>query len=167
MVPSTDWPERKEPPEFSAPVVSRNPPKPRSTPREHTTIQYRAGGEGKKNYTFAQNEGPPPDPKYNFLADSEREEHPEDHTREEKSKTRGKPRPQFKKRGSGREWQVKEQKGKTNVQDSLPDYEAWRAEREKIDEARISRQRTAEGNWKREWDNDKVITHKKKYFIII
>lgn len=39
---------------------------------------------------------------------------------------------------------------------TLPEYEAWRAERNRIDEARISRQRTAEGNWRREWDNDKV-----------
>jgi len=37
-----------------------------------------------------------------------------------------------------------------------PGYEAWRAERNRIDEDRISRQRTAEGNWRREWDNDKV-----------
>lgn len=37
-----------------------------------------------------------------------------------------------------------------------PEYEAWRAERNRIDEDRISRQRTAEGNWRREWDNDKV-----------
>jgi len=37
-----------------------------------------------------------------------------------------------------------------------PEYEAWRAERNRIDEDRISRQKTAEGNWRREWDNDKV-----------
>lgn len=40
--------------------------------------------------------------------------------------------------------------------DHQPEYEAWRAERNRIDEDRISRQRTAEGNWRREWDNDKV-----------
>ena len=39
-----------------------------------------------------------------------------------------------------------------------PEYEAWRAERNRIDEDRISRQRTAEGNWRREWDNNKVRT---------
>lgn len=37
-----------------------------------------------------------------------------------------------------------------------PEYEAWRKERNRIDEDRISRQKTAEGNWRREWDNDKV-----------
>lgn len=45
--------------------------------------------------------------------------------------------------------------------DHQPEYEAWRAERNRIDEDRISRQRTAEGNWRREWDNDKVRTVKK------
>ncbi|KAI4474635.1 hypothetical protein M0802_015517, partial [Mischocyttarus mexicanus] len=37
-----------------------------------------------------------------------------------------------------------------------PEYEAWRKERNRIDEDRISRQKTAEGNWRREWDNDKA-----------
>ncbi|XP_054263043.1 uncharacterized protein LOC128986614 isoform X3 [Macrosteles quadrilineatus] len=32
----------------------------------------------------------------------------------------------------------------------------WRAERMKIDEARIQRQRAADGKWRREWDNDKL-----------
>lgn len=41
-----------------------------------------------------------------------------------------------------------------------PEYEAWRAERNRIDEARINRQKTAEGNWRREWDNNKVIKTK-------
>lgn len=37
-----------------------------------------------------------------------------------------------------------------------PEYQAWRAEREKIDQDRITRQRTAEGNWRREWDSEKL-----------
>lgn len=39
---------------------------------------------------------------------------------------------------------------------SLPEYEAWRAEREQIDEARINRQKTSQGTWRREWDVNKV-----------
>lgn len=38
-----------------------------------------------------------------------------------------------------------------------PEYEAWRAERNRIDSDRISRQKTAEGHWRREWDNEKII----------
>lgn len=34
--------------------------------------------------------------------------------------------------------------------------EAWRAERLRIDEARIQRQKTADGKWRREWDSDKI-----------
>jgi hypothetical protein len=37
-----------------------------------------------------------------------------------------------------------------------PEYEAWRAERNRIDSDRISRQKTAEGHWRREWDNEKI-----------
>lgn len=50
MVPSTDWPERKEPPEFS------NPPKtkPKSTKEKHEYTLQSHGGEGKKIHSFAQ-----------------------------------------------------------------------------------------------------------------
>ena len=37
-----------------------------------------------------------------------------------------------------------------------PEYEAWRAERIRIDNDRISRQKTAEGQWRREWDHEKI-----------
>ncbi|PSN33122.1 hypothetical protein C0J52_15539 [Blattella germanica] len=37
-----------------------------------------------------------------------------------------------------------------------PEYEAWRAERNRIDNDRINRQKTAEGHWRREWDNEKI-----------
>lgn len=34
--------------------------------------------------------------------------------------------------------------------------EAWREERMRIDEARIQRQKSADGKWRREWDNEKT-----------
>ncbi|XP_071525695.1 uncharacterized protein [Panulirus ornatus] len=36
------------------------------------------------------------------------------------------------------------------------EYEKWKAEREAIDEARVTRGRTNDGTWRREWDNDKL-----------
>ncbi|MPC34176.1 Coiled-coil domain-containing protein 9 [Portunus trituberculatus] len=36
------------------------------------------------------------------------------------------------------------------------EYERWKAERDAIDEARLSRGRTDGGAWRREWDNDKM-----------
>ncbi|KAK2709204.1 hypothetical protein QYM36_013013 [Artemia franciscana] len=36
-------------------------------------------------------------------------------------------------------------------------YDSWRAERERIDKERLNRQKTTDGNWKREWDQDKII----------
>ena len=35
-------------------------------------------------------------------------------------------------------------------------YVEWKTERDKIDEARINRQKTQQGEWRREWDHDKV-----------
>ncbi|CAL7945269.1 unnamed protein product [Xylocopa violacea] len=156
MVPSTDWPERKEPPEFS------NLPKtkPKSTKEKHEYTPQPHAGEGRKVHSFAQGEGPPPDPKYNFLADSEREEPSTEYTKENSGNrsyhkvTRG----SFRKKMGGRDSIQKDSKpNKGGYRDeSQPGYDAWRAERNRIDEDRISRQRTAEGNWRREWDNDKV-----------
>lgn len=155
MVPSKDWPERKEPPEFS------NPPKakPKVTKEKHEYIPQPHSGEGKKIHTFAQGEGPPPDPKYNFLADSEREEPSVEYTKDGSGNkshhklTRGNSR----RKPSGESSQKDNKQNQGNYRDdSQPGYDAWRAERNRIDEDRISRQRTAEGNWRREWDNDKV-----------
>ncbi|XP_017789123.1 PREDICTED: uncharacterized protein LOC108571564 isoform X2 [Habropoda laboriosa] len=156
MVPSKDWPERKEPPEFS------NPPKakPKSTKEKHEYIPQPHSGEGKKIHTFAQGEGPPPDPKYNFLADSEREEPSVEYMKDSiGNKSHHKlSRGNCRRKPGGRESSQKDNKpNKGNYRDeSQPGYDAWRAERNRIDEDRISRQRTAEGNWRREWDNDKV-----------
>ncbi|XP_076664829.1 uncharacterized protein LOC143367137 [Andrena cerasifolii] len=156
MVPSSDWPERKEPPEFSSPPKAKQ--KPAKEKLEYTPLSH--PNEGKKVHSFAQGEGPPPDPKYNFLADSEREEPNAEYTKETAgSRSHNKvTRGSFKKKTGGRESIPKDNKAyKGSYRDeSQPGYDAWRAERNRIDEDRISRQRTAEGNWRREWDNDKM-----------
>ena len=51
MVPSTDWPERKEPPEFSNPPRTSNKPK---SVKEHHEHSQSTNGEGRKIHTFAQ-----------------------------------------------------------------------------------------------------------------
>ncbi|XP_078048944.1 uncharacterized protein LOC144476165 isoform X2 [Augochlora pura] len=157
MVPSSDWPERKEPPEFS------NPPKvkQKSAKEKHEYTMQAHPPEGKKIHSFAHGEGPPPDPKYNFLADSEREEPNSEYAKESSgNKSHNKVmRGSFKKKTGGRENHMQKDNKvyKGNYRDeSQPGYDAWRAERNRIDEDRISRQRTAEGNWRREWDNDKM-----------
>lgn len=55
MVPSTDWPERKEPPEFSNPPRMSNKSKSAKEHHEHSQQQYQpASGEGRKSHMFAQ-----------------------------------------------------------------------------------------------------------------
>ncbi|EFN60917.1 hypothetical protein EAG_06028 [Camponotus floridanus] len=158
MVPSTDWPERKEPPEFSNPPRTNNKSKPAKEHHEH--IQHHSvSGEGRKVHTFAQGQGPPPDPKYNFLADAEREEgNMENITDNPSSKGQKHSKGTFRKKSGGKDGMQKDYRvNRSHRRDEhQPEYEAWRAERNRIDEDRISRQRTAEGNWRREWDNDKA-----------
>ncbi|XP_011051544.1 PREDICTED: myb-like protein X isoform X2 [Acromyrmex echinatior] len=154
MVPSTDWPERKEPPEFSNPPRTSNKLK---SVKEHHEHPQSTSGEGRKIHTFAQGQGPPPDPKYNFLADAEREEERES-TKDNSNKGQKYSRGIFKKKPGGKDATQRDcrmNRG-SHRDEHQPEYEAWRAERNRIDEDRISRQRTAEGNWRREWDNNKA-----------
>ena len=59
-------------------------------------------------------QGPPPDPKYNFLADAEREEYSEEFSKDiERNRGRNKiTRGGFKRRGSGKDWHAKVRKFK-------------------------------------------------------
>ncbi|XP_014230418.1 uncharacterized protein LOC106654854 [Trichogramma pretiosum] len=170
LVPSKDWPIRREPPEFSEShdASTKLPYHGRDTVRPlYPSVQDRL----QRNAKYGQGDGPPPDPKYNFLADTERETQLisfENKIDEDKNTFINKAQrgvPQKRERGpaastrSGGNSQSHFKDGRTtNVfhsRDDRPDYEAWRAERNKIDEARINRQKTAEGNWRREWDNEK------------
>ncbi|XP_068221539.1 coiled-coil domain-containing protein 9-like isoform X2 [Palaemon carinicauda] len=46
--------------------------------------------------------------------------------------------------------------GRGRINDQEREYEKWKAERAAIDEARLTRGKTDGGNWRREWDNDKI-----------
>ncbi|XP_039313278.1 uncharacterized protein LOC105207722 isoform X2 [Solenopsis invicta] len=158
MVPSTDWPERKEPPEFSSPPKTSNKSKPAKEHHEYPQQYQSASGEGRKGHTFAQGQGPPPDPKYNFLADAEREEGERENTKDNSNRGQKYSRGMFRRKSGGKDGMQRDYRTNrgSHRDDHQPEYEAWRAERNRIDEDRISRQRTAEGNWRREWDNDKA-----------
>lgn len=54
MVPSTDWPERKEPPEFSNPPTANSRPKLSKDHHMHSQQYHLASGEGRKVHIFAQ-----------------------------------------------------------------------------------------------------------------
>ena len=36
-------------------------------------------------------------------------------------------------------------------------YEEWKAERQKVDQERMDRQKTASGEWRRAWDQEKQL----------
>lgn len=123
----------------------------------------------KRDYKkFPEGEGPPPDPAYNFLADAERDgliiQKPEKGSgkdKDSKQNNNNKGKDQQQRRGGPNAGSFRGRGGKMHSpkyqkQNSQPDYEQWRSEREKIDEARINRQKVGEGKWRREWDNDKL-----------
>nr|CAD7430902.1 unnamed protein product [Timema monikensis] len=115
----------------------------RTTPREGRHIEQTANISPRARKS---GNGPPPDPVYNFLADHDR-----DSVREDRPPRRGPRDGGYGSRGRDRR---KEQRNQHDL--SSPEYEAWRAERNRIDQDRINRQKTAEGHWRREWDNEKM-----------
>lgn len=124
------------------------------------------GARGYKK--FADGEGPPPDPTYNFLADAERD------GSNTTDKISGGDKNDWRQPGNGAANIGRNKNGLNNSfrgrngksrsangqqrhprQDPNNEYNSWKNERERIDEARIGRQRIGEGKWRREWDNDK------------
>lgn len=140
------------------------------------------GGKTGRDYKkFADGEGPPPDPSYNFLADAERDgtsmEKPQGDKKDWRQPSNGQSNAGNRNRG-GLNNSFRGRNGKPrnngnggngnngggggggnnryhNKHDSNSEFSSWKNERERIDEARIGRQKTGEGKWRREWDSDK------------
>uniref|UniRef100_A0A1B6CGP5 Uncharacterized protein n=1 Tax=Clastoptera arizonana TaxID=38151 RepID=A0A1B6CGP5_9HEMI len=135
---------------------------------EPPSTRGRGGRRGRDRININDN-GPPPDPR-SYLADSERDpvhsprdgrgdefrgNRPGDEKGDESKNFRGRGDERGSFRG-GREFQRGVRKGRGRPSRGRGrDEEAWRAERSRIDEERIQRQKTSDGNWRREWDNEK------------
>lgn len=161
--------ERRNLPRPQPQPINKNPRFERKVPDK--TYVAKPHAQGKKFSSFSDADGPPPDPVYTFLSDSSRDVHKGDHFTEEKTTKEHFSNDEFRgSRGGGRGRGWMRGRGNTNrgarrgagnqptrqSPQMQPDYQAWRAEREKIDQDRITRQKTAEGNWRREWDSKKL-----------
>ncbi|XP_071454317.1 coiled-coil domain-containing protein 9-like isoform X2 [Hetaerina americana] len=145
------------------PATNRNPRFEKRVPDKPYTAKLPS--HGKK---FTDGDGPPPDPVYTFLSDHSRDEPRGDYSPDAKrgsstpsdEAARGPGRVQgWNKRGRGSPIRGSRRGGSQPSRQGpqfQPEYQAWRAEREKIDQDRITRQKTAEGNWRREWDSEKL-----------
>lgn len=163
--------------------------------REKTNYSKPAGRDYKK---FADGEGPPPDPSYNFLADAERDGTVDKNGGANDKKdwrsnssngssngtnvNRNKNGLNNSFRGGRNNGGGKSKNGNnggggggggnnnnnsagnvvTNgsnnnryIANPNNEYNSWKNERERIDEARIGRQKVGDGKWRREWDTDK------------
>lgn len=138
------------------------------------------GKQGRDYKKFADGEGPPPDPSYNFLADAERDGTIDKTSADKKdwrqpnngnggnanTRNRGGLNNSFRGRNNkprnsnGNNSGGMNGGGGTNNRyhkhDSNNEFNAWKNERERIDEARIGRQKIGDGKWRREWDSDKL-----------
>lgn len=128
----------------------------------------------QRNYKkFPDGQGPPADPTYNFLADAERDGVPAKGTVNSvdtdkkdwranntgNNLNRKSTNSSFNKgRNGGRNKSGNfhgQQRG-SGGGGSNDEYNSWKNERDRYDESRVNRQKSGEGKWRREWDNDKV-----------
>ncbi|XP_052106984.1 uncharacterized protein LOC127739342 isoform X3 [Mytilus californianus] len=126
---------------------------------------------GAHDYHDDRPEGPPPDPQYNFLSDRSREGM---HKQQDRSDRREPPRRHPKNFGGQDFSNVKNQmknvkerqnrngppKSKFEMTVTMTgkerrEYMEWKADRDRVDNARIERQKSSSGEWKREWDKEK------------
>lgn len=133
----------------------------------------KTGSVLSRNYKkFPEGQGPPADPTYNFLADAERDGTAKNASNSGESDkkdwrascTGG----QLNRRGNNNNNSFN--KGRNNGKGKSStgsgkfqqrnagadgEYSSWKNERERIDESRLNRQKSDEGKWRREWDNEK------------
>ncbi|XP_049789207.1 uncharacterized protein LOC126194896 isoform X2 [Schistocerca nitens] len=134
---------------------------PRASAREHNRFGPSAQPyTSTKSHSFSQDDGPPPDPVYNFLADRQRDPRasPRGAPFQRGGRgNRGMPT-QYRERTGPPETRGKFSRGRGRGSDGPHQhaYEMWKSERYQIDQERINRQKTAGGEWKREWDKEKV-----------
>lgn len=157
--------------------------------KDGSAVTATKGGRDYKK--FADGQGPPPDPSYNFLADAERDGNTEranvvDNNKKDwrqqqnngpqqqqqqqqmgggqaaHSRSRGGLNNSFKGRNNGSNAKGPRQNGNqggitrsNKSSDSAHEFNQWKSERERIDEARIGRQQLGDGKWRREWDHEK------------
>ncbi|VDO94924.1 unnamed protein product [Soboliphyme baturini] len=112
-------------------------------------------------------DSPPPDPKFNFLADPSRTGplNPKKNSRRPRYNSSDDRNSSGKKQGYDGEKKANFDKrhsfNKKDLELTMTgrerlNYLRWKEEREKIDADRLSRQHTADGQWQREWDARKV-----------
>lgn len=120
--------------------------------------------------TFGERDGAPHDSDRSFSRRLHRnhydrqEQHQQQEQQQQQYKQQHQQQPQWSRKSRGRSRGVftRERDRKHSLRPvggrgvPEPEYDAWRAERNRIDSDRISRQRTAEGHWRREWDNEKL-----------
>ncbi|XP_063426349.1 filaggrin-2-like isoform X4 [Mytilus trossulus] len=128
---------------------------------------------GAQDYHDDRPEGPPPDPSYNFLSDRSREGM--QHKQQQDRSDRREPPRRHPKNFGGQDFSnvknqmknVKERQNRNGPPKSKfemtvtmtgkerREYFEWKADRDRVDNARIERQKSSSGEWKREWDKEK------------
>ncbi|XP_063426350.1 filaggrin-2-like isoform X5 [Mytilus trossulus] len=142
-------------------------------PRKNNKPVGRGKPRPKSGGDFNHVQGPPPDPSYNFLSDRSREGM--QHKQQQDRSDRREPPRRHPKNFGGQDFSnvknqmknVKERQNRNGPPKSKfemtvtmtgkerREYFEWKADRDRVDNARIERQKSSSGEWKREWDKEK------------
>ncbi|XP_061172774.1 papilin-like isoform X4 [Saccostrea echinata] len=159
----------------SKPLPGEEVPKEPADGRKERPRQPRPAGRGKSPSKGVRDtpkaQGPPPDPAYNFLSDRYRlgerppenprgetsRRHPKNYGGEDFGNVKNRMRKERERRDRGRGGppRNKMEMAINMTGRERREYVEWKAERDKVDQARIDRQKSASGEWKREWDTQK------------
>ncbi|XP_056021194.1 coiled-coil domain-containing protein 9-like isoform X10 [Ostrea edulis] len=160
----------------SKPLPGEETAKESADGRKDKPRQHKPAGRGKPPNKGPREapkaQGPPPDPAYNFLSDRYRHgdrtpekvdpsrRHPKNYGGEDFGNVKNRMRKEREKqdRGRGGPPRSKMEMAMNMTGRERREYVEWKAEREKVDQARIDRQKLATGEWKREWDIKKDLT---------
>ncbi|XP_019930403.3 coiled-coil domain-containing protein 9 isoform X6 [Magallana gigas] len=154
------------------PLPGEETPKESADGKKERPRQPKPAGRGRSPNKGARDapraQGPPPDPAYNFLSDRYRHgerqmenpkgefsrRHPKNYGGEDFGNVKNRMRKERDRqdRGRGGPPRSKMEMSINMTGRERREYVEWKAEREKVDQARIDRQKSASGEWKREWD---------------
>lgn len=169
----------KEPTKSQQPSSCPKPRQPKPQPRMHSAeslpqSSFGAPEQEKKRYQrLSEDDGPPPDPTNRFLADRSRDNRISASNQDRRRGSRRHPGNYGGQDFSNVKSTIQHQRTQDKMSPRQPpknkmemaltmtgrercEYEQWRSEQKRIERDRISRQKTSSGEWKREWDREKI-----------
>lgn len=154
VIKDEDWPRAHKYDKLDFTYDQKPEPEPESETITNLLPNEKPGLKTGRDYKkFADGQGPPADPTYNFLADSERDGSTPGKTDNKIHDKKDWRNPNN--RGNNRSRGGRGRNDREGRPNHHGEYDAWKNERTIYDDARINRQKSNDGKWRREWDSEK------------